>query len=155
MSNLPSTKIYHCSIAVRGYELDSFGHVNHSVYIQYLEHARWKLLEDEGVKTSMFVPWSRWPIIAKVSATYIKPAYLGDELDVQTHILEYGKANILFEQKILRGHIVVLKAEVLVVIINEKGRPSEMPDMIKRFCVSDRETFDRKHPPAVASEASS
>ena len=35
-------KTYRCLIQVRGYELDSFGHVNHANYLNYLEHARWR-----------------------------------------------------------------------------------------------------------------
>lgn len=30
-----------CSVQVRGYELDSFGHVNNAVYLQYAETAKW------------------------------------------------------------------------------------------------------------------
>ena len=40
-----SPKTYLCTLEVRGYELDSFGHVNHGVYVSYLEHARWKMLD--------------------------------------------------------------------------------------------------------------
>ena len=29
---------------VRGYELDSFGHVNNSVYLSYMEEARWQMM---------------------------------------------------------------------------------------------------------------
>ncbi|MCK4259553.1 MAG: thioesterase family protein [Halanaerobiales bacterium] len=34
------------SFEVRGYELDSFNHVNNAVYIRYLEQARWKFFND-------------------------------------------------------------------------------------------------------------
>ena len=27
----------------KGYELDSYGHVNHAVYLNYFEQARWEL----------------------------------------------------------------------------------------------------------------
>ena len=30
---------------VAGYELDSFGHVNNAVYLNYLEQARWDILK--------------------------------------------------------------------------------------------------------------
>ena len=32
---------------VRGYELDSFGHVNNSVYLNYLEQARWEIFKSK------------------------------------------------------------------------------------------------------------
>jgi acyl-CoA thioester hydrolase len=36
-------------IAVRGYELDSNGHLNRAVYLQYAEHARWEQLRASGI----------------------------------------------------------------------------------------------------------
>jgi DNA-binding response OmpR family regulator len=38
-------KIYECALEVRGYELDSFGHVNHAVYISYLR----RKIDTEGL----------------------------------------------------------------------------------------------------------
>ena len=35
-------------IAVRSYELDSFGHVNHAIYLNYFEQARFDALESGG-----------------------------------------------------------------------------------------------------------
>ncbi len=34
---------------MRGYELDSFGHVNNAVYLNYLEQARWEIVQKLGV----------------------------------------------------------------------------------------------------------
>ena len=33
---------YKFKTEVRGYELDSYGHVNNAVYVSYAEQARWK-----------------------------------------------------------------------------------------------------------------
>lgn len=35
------------AIEVRGYELDSFGHVNNSVYLNYIEEARWQFCREK------------------------------------------------------------------------------------------------------------
>lgn len=120
-------KIYHCSLDVRGYELDSFGHVNHATYISYLEHARWKLLEEEGIGLKEFAHWKRWPVIARLEASYLKPTFLGEKLDVQTQLEARGRTGFIAHQTIFRGDVPVLKAQVRVVVVNENGRPAELP----------------------------
>ena len=32
--------------SVRGYELDSYGHVNNAVYLNYFEQARWEIFRN-------------------------------------------------------------------------------------------------------------
>ena len=39
---------FHTVIEVRGYELDSFGHVNNAIYLNWIEHARWELFRGRG-----------------------------------------------------------------------------------------------------------
>ena len=126
-------KIYHCSIEVRGYELDSFGHVNHAMYISYLEHARWKLLEDENVTLAKFNEWKRWPVIANIEVSYLKPTFMGEKLDVRTQVAEASRTSFIAEQEIFRGDTAVLKAKVRVVMVNEKGRPAEMPPAVSQL----------------------
>jgi acyl-CoA thioester hydrolase len=124
---------YHCTIEVRGYELDSFGHVNHGTYISYLEHARWKLLEQEGIGLKEFDQWQRWPVIAHLDVTFLKPTFMGEKLDVETRLEASGRTGFIAHQNITRGGTAVLKAQVHVVVVNEKGRPAELPDPVKRL----------------------
>jgi len=35
-------------LSVRGYELDSYNHVNNAVYLNYYEQARWQLMKETG-----------------------------------------------------------------------------------------------------------
>jgi YbgC/YbaW family acyl-CoA thioester hydrolase len=127
-------KTYHCSIEVRGYELDSFGHVNHAVYISYLEHARWQLLSEESIGLKEFNAWKRWPVIASLEASYLKPTFLGEKLDVRTQIESGGgRTSFIASQEIFRGDTLVFKAKVRVVIVNENGRPAELPAEVARL----------------------
>ena len=127
-------KSYVCQIEVRGYELDSFGHVNHATYIQYLEHARWKMLEEEQITLKKFIDWKRWPVIASVEVHYLKPTYMGDRLEIHTQMRDYGKARLSFSQKAVRAGVEVLKATIHSVTVNERGRPDLMPEEVQEFC---------------------
>ncbi len=123
-------KTYRCTLEVRGYELDSFGHVNHSVYVNYLEHARWKMLEEENITLEKFNTWKRWPVIAQIEVNYLKPAFMGEKLEVTTRVLEQGKTNHTFHQDIHRGETLVVRAKVRSVLVNEEGRPSALVDQL-------------------------
>ena len=125
-------KSYHCKIEVRGYELDSFGHVNHAEYVSYLEHARWKLLEEEGITLEKMRDWKRWPVIAEIDVKYLKPTFMGDVLSVNTRIVGHTRVSFDIEQQILKNEVPVVNARIKAVIINEQGRPSEPPPEVVR-----------------------
>src|SRR6185437_16164438 len=71
------SKAYRTQLEVRGYELDSFGHVNHANYLNYFEHARWRMLQDEGITLEVLEKWKRWPVIAAIEVKYLKPTFMG------------------------------------------------------------------------------
>ena len=120
-------RFFRSQIEVRGYELDSFGHVNHATYISYLEHARWQVLRDAGITLQTFQNLQRWPVIARVEVDYLKPTYLGDLLEVETHVAEHKKTSFVFAQKITKNGAPVLHARVQAVLVNEQGRPCALP----------------------------
>lgn len=126
-------KIYRCQLEVRGYELDSFGHVNHAEYLHYLEFARWKMLAEEGMTLAQFQTWKRWPVIAGVEIKYLKPTFMGEILEVETTVVDHGKVDLRFEQTVKRGDDVILRAKVHSVVVNEKGRPADVPEPVQRL----------------------
>jgi YbgC/YbaW family acyl-CoA thioester hydrolase len=127
------SKTYHCTLEVRGYELDSFGHVNHAMYISYLEHARWVLLDQEKIGLTQFKEWKRWPVIAGLEVAYLKPTFMGEKLEIRTQITEVTRTSFLAVQNIFRGETPVLTAKVRIVMVNENGRPAEMPPYVSQL----------------------
>lgn len=121
------SRLFRSQIEVRGYELDSFGHVNHATYVSYLEHARWHVLRDAGITLETFRHWKRWPVIARIEVDYLRPTFLGDLLEIETRIVSHKKTSFVFEQRILRKGEPVLKAHVQAVMVNDLGRPSPLP----------------------------
>lgn len=122
-----------CRLEVRGYELDSYKHVNHAVYLSYLEHARWKFLQDAGVLREDLDRWQRWPVIAHADVSYLRPTFIGDQLEIRSQVVEHGRAHFIVSQTILRADEPVLRARMRAVIVNEKGRPTEAPAEIRRL----------------------
>ena len=74
---------YH--VTVRGYELDSFGHVNNAVYLNYVEQAQWEMLRKTD--TFSFLKERKIvPAIIEVNIRYVREAKLFDELVIRSRI---------------------------------------------------------------------
>lgn len=125
--------LHRTSIEIRGYELDSFKHVNNAVYVQYFEHARWKMLADHGITLESFNAAERWPIIAEINVRYLKPTYLGEVLEARSHISKKGRTHFEVTQELYRGEECVASGKVQVVMVNKAGRPDEMPEIVKKM----------------------
>jgi YbgC/YbaW family acyl-CoA thioester hydrolase len=126
-----SEKTYRTEIEVRGYELDSFGHVNHANYLNYFEFARWKLLAEEKITFADFRGWDRFPVIANVEIRYLRPTVMGDRLTIETRLVSHGRSSSQFEQRILKGTQEVCVAKVRSVLVDGKGKPAETPPELR------------------------
>lgn len=69
-------------ITVRGYELDTQGHLNQSVYLQYAEHARWECLRAAGISQAGLIAQGVGPVALEVTVRYLRELRGGDEVDV-------------------------------------------------------------------------
>ena len=118
------------SITVRGYELDSYGHVNNAVYLQYLEHARWVFMKDQGMldrikEEELFL------VVTETHIRYLREANLFDELIVET-TMKAEKPYLVFRQKILneKTGIALSKATVTTIFVNQQRMPLDIPPFI-------------------------
>jgi acyl-CoA thioester hydrolase len=69
-------------ITVRGYELDTQGHLNQSVYLQYAEHVRWELLRAAGITQDGLITSGVGPVALETTIRYLRELRGGDEVDV-------------------------------------------------------------------------
>ncbi|MFE9206302.1 acyl-CoA thioesterase [Micromonospora sp. NPDC007230] len=69
-------------ITVRGYELDTQGHLNQAVYLQYAEHARWECLRAAGISQDRLIASGVGPVALEVTVRYLRELRGGDEVDV-------------------------------------------------------------------------
>jgi acyl-CoA thioester hydrolase len=67
-------------VRVRTYELDSFGHVNNAVYLNYLEEARSEFLRQVGLSFHDLAGNGVHLVIVEAQVKYIRPARYGDEI---------------------------------------------------------------------------
>jgi acyl-CoA thioester hydrolase len=67
-------------VRVRTYELDSFGHVNNAVYLNYLEEARSEFLRQFGLSFHDLAGSGVHLVIVEAQIRYVHPARYGDEI---------------------------------------------------------------------------
>lgn len=85
------------AVRVRTYELDSFGHVNNSVYLSYLEEARSEFLKQAGLSFHDFARLGVHLVIVEARISYLAPAFYGDEIEITGVFSEVKAASVLID----------------------------------------------------------
>ncbi|OKI09802.1 thioesterase [Streptomyces sp. CB02923] len=89
-------------VSVRGYETDSQGHLNSSVYLQYAEHARWSLLQAAGIQQSDLLAKGVGPVTLETTVRYLRELRAGDEAEVTCAFVWGEGKTFRMEQEIRR-----------------------------------------------------
>jgi len=114
-------------LIVRSYECGSNGHVNHAVYVNYLEHARVEFLRAGGFDYTALGEAGFGMVIARLEIAYHLPAYAGDALTIESEPIETRRASGSFRQAIHRGETVLAEAKVTWCVVDRQGRPARLP----------------------------
>jgi acyl-CoA thioester hydrolase len=69
-------------IGVRGYEVDTQGHLNSAVYHQYGEHARWVCMRAAGVPSEKLLAGGIGPVQLEATIKFRRELREGDEVDI-------------------------------------------------------------------------
>ncbi len=124
-------------IDARAYELDSFGHVNHAVHLNYFEQARFEALARCGF-TYDELARRGWAIhVVRVEVDYLSEVLLGDRLRIRTWTEGFRRTSTIFLQEARRDpregeadSTPVARARVVAVWIGKSGRPRRVPEEI-------------------------
>lgn len=85
------------------YHIDFAGHVNNSVYIQWMEIGRTKLLEAMGMPVHEVLQQGVAPILVETNIIYKLPLYLGDRVQVQMWLSELRNASAVMQFQFYNG----------------------------------------------------
>lgn len=137
-------------IRVRTYELDSFGHVNNAVYLQYFEQARDEYLRLMGLSFDDFARTQTQFVITEARVRYIQSARYGDELLITGEISELGPASSLFTYKVTRDSTLIAEGETRGAFLSATtGRPIRIPEPFKSAFQAQNKTGRELARPAV------
>ncbi len=122
--------------AARSYELDSFGHVNHAVYLNWFEQARFGALEAGGFPPRLLRERG-WGIhVVRIEVDYRREVRLGDAIRIHTRADAFRNSSFSIQQRATRlqggGEVTVAEAAVVLVWVGPGGRPMRVPDEVRQ-----------------------
>ncbi len=71
------------NVTAQGSDLDSFGHVNNSVYIRYIENARWNYFKDSGF-LDRILDAGIFFVVLETTIRYVNEIKIFDEIEIKT-----------------------------------------------------------------------
>ena len=118
--------------------MDSFGHVNHAVHLNYFEQARFEALARCGFPYDV-IAQRGWAIhVVRVEVDYMSEVLLGDRLRIRTWAGEFRRTSMVMLQEARRDpredeaeSTPVARARVVAVWLGEHGRPIRVPPEIR------------------------
>ncbi len=119
--------IHVTKLTVRSYECDAYGHVNNANYLHYLEVARGELLHAMGLDYKGLIAAGYGLYVTKVCIEYKSPAFMEDELEIESETITSRKLSGRMRQVVRRGDAVLAVADLDWGFVNSEGRPTKMP----------------------------
>ncbi len=121
-----NTKVYY-------EDTDAGGVVYYANYLKFLERARSEAIYSLGFSNKELLKEHGILLIVKsCNIEYKKPAQLEDLLEISSEATSFTKTSILMKQLILKNKDLISEAEVHLVAVDKKGKPTKIPDQLKR-----------------------
>lgn len=110
-------------IKVRGYHLDVFGHVNNARHLEFLEEARWSIIEERIDINTLFEKGYLF-VVVNINIRYRRPALLNETLVIETHLIEMRTHSAALKQvtRIKGTDKIVTDAEITFVILDRQSQ---------------------------------
>ncbi len=127
------SKKYIATLIVRSYELDSFGHVNNAVYLQYLEYARCQYMNQAGLSFQKFHDWGVTPFVTRVDIQYKSPCFVDNDIELIAEFTEWRRVGFTLEYEVNNkstGQLVAL-ATVSFGFADASGKITKVPKEFK------------------------
>ncbi len=120
------------TIRVRFAEMDPYGHVNHAMYLTYLEQGRAEALEAADLSLARVAKEGFQFVITEVHAKYLVPATAKEPIVVETSIGSMRRVSGEWTQRIVSpdGQTVYLTASLKVGVTDRSGKPAKPPQWI-------------------------
>jgi YbgC/YbaW family acyl-CoA thioester hydrolase len=122
--------MYEYKLTVRGYELDSYGHVNNAVYMNYFEQARWEIFRHLDLMEH-FRQHNLLLVVTEMQIRYSREAKLFDELLVRTAITREAPYLVFNHRMYINGsRVKVCSADVKTLLTDRDNIKYDIPELL-------------------------
>ena len=110
-------------------DCDMLGHLNHATMLNFLERARWALLEPQiNIRD-----WAKQPVysvVRHVDIGYLAQSLPGEDLVIRSGLLATRRTSYIIKQEArkLVSDTLVAEASIVFVAINQQGQPVPVPE---------------------------
>ena len=126
-------KKFNFNIKVYYEDTDAGGVVYYANYLKFLERARSEAIHSLGFSNKGLLENHGILLIVKsCNIQYKQPAQLEDLLEISSEATSFTKTSILMKQLILKNKDIISEADVHLVVVDNKGKPTKIPDQLKR-----------------------
>ena len=121
------------TLTARGYELDSYGHINNAIYLNYFEHARWEYFRELELY-KILQGFEHLPVVTDVHIRYQREIRLFDELMIESFCV-MEKPYLVFRQKIYNKTtgMTAARATTKLIFLDKDKVPMDVPAQILGF----------------------
>lgn len=124
-SDLPEHPELTVPVKVYFYDTDAGGVVHNVAYLRLIEQARSELAEHLGWSLAE-MGQGACPVVARTEIDYLKPARLGDALEIRGRLLEAGRVKFVLAFEVRRpldGALIARCRQEMVTVDLASGRP--------------------------------
>ncbi|MBL0941463.1 MAG: tol-pal system-associated acyl-CoA thioesterase [Alphaproteobacteria bacterium] len=112
-------------------DTDATGRVYHASYLKFAERARTEMLREFQLEQSQIrKKLKTFFVVFQCNVMYLSPAFLDEDLTVHSHLIDLKRVRMIFDQQIWRQQECLAKLTCEIACINEKGRPTRIPDSV-------------------------
>ena len=113
-------------------DTDVGGVVYHANYLKFAERARTEMLRTLGIEQErMRIETGLFFVVRRLTAEYLQPARLDDELIVATQVAHLGGASLDLKQEVRRKDSILVHLDLAIACLGRDGRPVRLPAALK------------------------
>ena len=113
-------------------DTDVGGVVYHANYLKFAERARTEMLRTLGIEQErMRIETGLLFVVRRLTAEYLQPARLDDELIIATQVDHLGGASLDLLQEVRRKDSVLVHIDLAIACLGRDGRPVRLPPALK------------------------